>query len=499
MSGLNRTRNQRRKGRGTLVDRAFDRKVESHAFLEGLLRYAEKDVVRFHTPGHRGGRWMDFSLRDADRRGMFSLDTSDVLEGSRPTEDWTTALVSAQNRVRSILEAGATRFLVNGTSGGIHAAIFALGVGRSAVVARASHTSVYAGLIFARTQPVFVPPIYDGEWDISGPPALSSWLDATRQAEPDLVIVTYPDYYGLAMDLSAFVDQVNPIPVIVDEAHGAHFPFAPDSPLPALACGSAITIQSSHKSMGALTQASMLHVHSEALSILPMVDTAINLFQTTSPSPLLLASLEAGIHPDSKRDWVKAISLAASLIEEIPYRTELRCLTADIAWKRWSARLDPSRVVVNVGDAGWNGWEAATWLRKERGIQVELANQRCVVALVSPGNDERDAKRLVESLVDLVQTEPPSPLHILEPPFDVPARLPMWEAIGREREFVPFDECQGRIASELICPYPPGIPVVAPGEEITQEVAEYLAHVRNFGWDVRGPADPTLAVVGVVR
>jgi len=254
--------------------------------------------------------------------------------------------------------------------------------------------------------------------------------------------------------------------------------------------------------LGALTQASVLHVHPSCEHLLPLVDRSLMLLQTTSPSPLLLGSLEAATLQAAAtgcHDWADAVSLAEYIKDRVTAEVRCRCLTSDWVRERWGARLDPTRVVVNVADRGRSGLDVAQTLRRSYNIQVEMANLRCVVALISPGNDEQDAEALIAALT---QTLAKSPERIDMPRVSLPpaprVSLPPWEALKRPIQWVPVDEAVGRVSAEIVAPYPPGVPVLIPGEEISREVVEYLATVRHSGWEVRGAAHADLSLVGVV-
>lgn len=478
-----------------------DERTRGPRFLMGLKRYVDRAIVRFHTPGHRGGRWAHPQwIRTVGEKAL-SLDMSDVLEGESRADDWALLLRAAEERAARLFGAGATRFLVNGTSGGIHAAVFALAAGGPVLISRASHISVYAAATIARSKPCYVEPVYDPDWDIPGPPGPDEWDRACQTERPHLVVVTYPDYYGLALDGTSLMERLDSVPILADEAHGAHFSLCPGAPPPALRWGAAVSVQSTHKMLAALTQASMLHVSGSGKNVIPRVDRALTLFQTTSASPLLLASLESAVEQaveEGRHVWRRAVRLAGTIRAEIQRLTPFRCLSEEEAASRWGVQLDPVRVVVNVGDSGWTGLDAVRHLRQRWRIQAELGNQRSVVLLVTPGNTEDDGERLVLGLADLAKKEAKQTPVPVPPPSSPPRRMLPWEAVGRPTAWVGLQESVGRIAAETVCPYPPGIPVVVPGEEITSEIVEYLYHVTARGWEVRGPVHPDLSLIAVV-
>lgn len=448
-----------------------------------------------------------------------------MLEGEKPGEGWPEALARAEARAARLLGSGATRFLVNGTSGGLHAAIYATALDGVALFPRTSHLSVYAGAIFARAKPVYVVSRYDEEWDIFAPPGAGDLSDAVGAAKPSALVVTYPDYYGLAVDIRSVCRSVAPLPVVADEAHGAHFAFCPGAPAGAIESGCAVSVQSAHKTLGALTQGSWLHVHPDAMHMLRPIDRSLDLFQTTSPSSLLLASLEASVdlleealseeppHEEAGRAsarlglgvagtggaWQRAVELARSVRDGVHRSTPFRALTDAEAEERFGTDLDPLRVVINVGAAGWTGLDAIRVLRTRWGIQLELGNQRSVVALISPGNTQKEADRLVAALAALARETPPrKPPAVPPPPLPHAALFP-WEAWARRARPVDLRAAVGEIAAEMIVPYPPGVPVVVPGEVISPEVAAYLHGVKASGWEIRGATDPSLSTVMVIE
>lgn len=504
---------------------------DGDTFLQGLSRYYERRIVRFHTPGHRGGRWVDPALRNLLSPQALALDVSDVLEGEHGPGDWSAALREAEARASRLFRTERTRFLVNGTTAGIHAAVLALAMGSRIAFGRASHLSVYAAAALAGAEPVYIPFHYDPEWDIPGPLRVEEIARLARESGASLYVDTYPNYYGLAHPIGRLCELLD-VPLIADEAHGSHFTFCPGAPPPALAGGAAVSVQSAHKTLQAMTQASFLHVRRGQVDIAARIDRALSLLQTTSPSPLLLASLEAAVDHSAQEGvdaWRRAAALAGAIRKGIEERAGLRCLDAHEAELRWGAQLDPARVVVNVAPAGWTGLEAAAWLRRECGIQVEMANQRCIVVLVSPGNTEKEGEQLVEALARLAATPPgerngpgagmpgsprqahapkgapsstrpcsASSLAALSPPPIPPRALSLREALAAPAEWIPLENCAGRVAAEFACPYPPGIPVLAPGEEITSDCVEYLRWVRERGWEVRGVRFADLALLGVI-
>lgn len=472
-------------------------------FLQGLKRYTTEKVLRFHTPGHRGGAWVHPMWRNYMGEAALTLDVSDVLSGECPGVGWHELLDEAQRDAAKLFKSGTTHFLINGTTGGLHAAIHALGYGRKVIFPRASHLSVYAGMTHARSQPISISPKYDGSWDIPGPPDVDAFIERSKSTYPELVVSTYPDYYGLATDLRAINQAFPGIHSVIDEAHGSHFLFCNDGPEPALALGSTVSVQSAHKTLGALTQASMLHTRRGAGDdVKRAVRRSLSLFESTSPSPFLLASLEASVSHLSdvaEHSFKEAMQLTSFVRRAIMRDTSFPVMTDTIAYDVFQARLDPLRVVVNVGQLGRTGLDVLQELRDRWNIQLELGNRRTVVALISSGNTEAECEQLVDAFVALSHESSGAPLPPLTFSETPPQKMYTWEALERPTVRRTIKGAVGHISAEYVVPYPPGIPLIIPGEEITPGIVEYMLSARGAGWDIKGIDDPEASTIWVIK
>lgn len=471
-------------------------------FFSGLKRYAEQGVIRFHTPGHRGGRWTTAEWRHGVGHEALSIDVSDVLASDVTGVGWNEAIEAAERRAARLFQSSSTHFLTNGTSGGLHAALYALGQDATVVAARASHLSVYAGLEFARAKPVYVPSPYDREWDIIAPPSAGQVALHARAHDASTIVCTYPDYYGLAIDLDELRRALDHRYLIVDEAHGSHFEFCPQSPMPALRAGCAVSVQSAHKTLGSMTQSSWLHIGRLSAEGVRRIRQSLSLFQSTSPSPLLLGSLEAAVDHLERRetssDWEHAVSLTSDLRDRINRETAFWALTPKDALDRFGASLDPLRLVINVGIGGWTGLQAMQVIREKWNIQLEMSNQRTIVALISPGNSRGECDRLLKALKALSGKRPERRPAIIEPP-PIPQRvMDSWQAATHKTTPVRLMDAIGQVAAEYVVPYPPGIPVVVPGEKVSEEAVEYIERIRENGWEIRGLTDPAAQSIWVV-
>lgn len=472
--------------------------------MEAVAAYAAGGIVPFHTPGHKQGRGADPFLLATLGAAALRVDVSDVLLSPRFNDSWTEALAAAQRLAAEALGADYCFFLVNGTTVGVHAMVLAAAAGRKIIVARNSHRSVVGAVVLADAWPVYVDPVYDQALGVWLPPAPSTWERAMEE-HPDAaaVLVTYPTYEGATADLPAIVRAARKrgMIVLVDEAHGPHFGWHPDLPPRAVAVGADASAQSPHKLLGALTQASWLLGRDGALPR-AAVETVLGILQSTSPSALLLGSLDAARRQmalEGRRLASKALEAAARVEAAVARLPGLRRVRLQ----------DPTKLLIAVDGAGWNGYAAAAALRR-MGVQVEMATARHVLALATLGDDEETVARLCGALERLACEAPPpgSPWA----PWDEAAldpsgalrgagRLvmrPREAALGRTRA-VPLREAMGLVAADVVCPYPPGVPVLCPGEQVSAEAVEYLQAILDKGGEVRGlagsPEAPAVRVV----
>lgn len=430
-------------------------------------------------------------LGSALRLDLTELDETDNLHAPEG------AIAEAQALAARAFGADETYFLVNGSTVGLHAMIMAAcRPGEAIALSRASHLSAMGGILLAGVRPVFVGAGYDAPWQLPADPTPDSLRQAFVDPSVRAVLVTRPDYFGRACDLAALAEvcREHDRLLLVDEAHGAHLGLDPRLPAPALALGADAVVQSTHKLLSAMTQASMLHLKGDRLDS-KHVRKLLRLLQTTSPSFVLLASLDVArqqYEADGSRLWQETLDM----VEEARARLAahgVRCLGAENGPE---ASWDPAKLVVDLSATGHDGYAVAEALHQRR-IQVEIATPRYVGALVSPGNTRSDLDRLVDALLEALRVPgEPQPVPPVPPAPPELALLPLDAFFGRSRT-VPFRAAEGEISTELVCPYPPGIPALVPGERITAEVLEYLDALRGLGASFVGPEDPSLETIQV--
>ncbi len=477
-------------------------------YLDALRAYAQRSPGRFHVPGHKGGPGADPELREALGDAALALDIPALIEGidvgSEPTP-WQ----QAQRLAAEAWGARQTWFLLNGASQGNHVACLALAhLGDEIVVQRNAHSSTVDGLIISGLRPHFVQPELDPELRIAHcitPEALDRALADTPGAVG--AHVTSPTYFGAVADVQALVEVAHShgVPLVVDEAWGAHLAFHPDLPVHALAAGADLVISSTHKIVGSLTQSAMVHVGGELIED-HLVDRAVTLTESTSPNSLLCGSLDAARRLAATRgrellaETIEGLAAARTAIRALP---GLDVLDESIAGRPGVYAYDPLRLAIDVRGTGATGYELAAVMLAEDDIIFELFGENVVVAIFGMAEDVApEVERLVAALEHALERldvaghrehEPFAP----PPPWGELAMTPRDAFLGPQ-EAVPLAEAAGRVAAESLAAYPPGVPNVLPGERLTAPTIEYVQQTLEHGGMLRGAVDRKLRTIRVV-
>ncbi|GAX38110.1 aminotransferase class I/II-fold pyridoxal phosphate-dependent enzyme [Nodularia sp. NIES-3585] len=469
--------------------------------LDALKACTTHAHAPFYTPGHKRGEGIAQPLADLFGTKVFRADLTELADLDNLFAPQG-VIQAAQKLAAEAFGAAQTWFLVNGSTCGIEAAILATcGTGDKIILPRNVHSSVISGLILSGAIPIFLNPEYDSVLDIAHSITPEA-VQVALQKHPDAkaVLVVYPTYYGVCGNLQAIAHITHQyhIPLLVDEAHGAHFAFHPDLPPSALATGADLTVQSTHKVLGAMTQASMLHVQGHRIDI-DRVSKALQLVQSTSPSYILLASLDAArqqmaLHGKALMSRTLSLAdIARRRISEIPGLSVLQM-----------PNLDPTRLTVTVFGLGFTGFAAEEILDEKLGVTAELASLQHLTFIISLGNTASDIEQLVQGLMRLGSGEwgVGSGESMRKGFFvwdDNLGCVSPREAFFAVSEILPLSQTSDRICTEIVCPYPPGIPILMPGELITPGALEYLQQVLSMGGLISGCADTSLQTLKVVR
>ncbi len=453
--------------------------------VDALRRASQRSHASFYTPGHKGGQasplrsWWGENVLAADLPELPELDN--LFAPAGPIRD-------AQTLAAAAFGAEQTWFLANGSTAGVVAAILATCTpGDRLIVPRNVHQSVVSGLILSGAWPVFVPPVCAPDWGLALGVAPETVAAALRRTPAKAVLVVSPTYYGTGSDLAAIADLAHShgVPLLVDEAHGAHFAAHPDLPPTALAAGADVVIQSTHKTLSALTQSAMLHQQGQRLSG-SRLSQALQLVQSTSPNALLLASLDAARHQLATQGKVlltQTLALSALARERLATLPPLRVLTPTAALP---FSLDLTRLTVDVSGLGMTGFEVDEWLH-ERGVTAELPEPRSLTFILSLGTSQADVAQLVARFTDLVATasEEAAQVSAVELPIPTLGCSPR-DAFFADGEVVAVELAVGRTCKATICPYPPGIPALLPGEIVSAEVVARLQAIAASGGVITG-------------
>lgn len=479
-------------------------------YLDALVELASRDVGRFHIPGHKGGRGADPRWREAIGEKALSLDfpsgTEDLDVGPDPLD---TPFEQAQRLAAEAWGAQRSWLLVNGASGGNHAICMALAhLGEVAIVQRNVHSSVIDGLVLSGLKPRFVAPAVDGDLGIANcmtTEALAAALD--EDPLPVAAFIVSPTYYGAVADVAglAEVAHARGVPLVVDESWGAHLAFSDELPANALSCGADVVLNSVHKLGGSLTQSAILHLGSDRIDG-RIVDRSVTLVESTSPSALLTASLDAARRHnvlEGRELLSETIASLRELRRAVVAIDGLDVLDESIAEAPSVFAWDPLRLSIDVRGTGATGNEIARHLRVEHDIWLELYAENVIVAVFGIGEEVAGTgKRLIAGLRDAVE-KLSRPIDGERTPFAPPPPWGPTEMTPRaaflgDQEVVPFSESEGRIAAESLAAYPPGVPNVLPGERLSAETIDFIEDSLAHGGQVRGASDRTLRTVRVV-
>ena len=488
-----------------------DERQRQTPYLDALCAYAARSPARLHVPGHKGGQGADPGLMEAIGERALSMDIPALTHGIDVGLD-PTPFEQAQRLAAEAWGAKRAWFLINGASQGNLAAGLALAHrGTEVVVQRNAHSSTIDSLVLSGMRPTFAEPALDAELGLAHcltAQTLAAALESTPGAVGALVIS--PTYFGAVADIRglAEVAHARGVPLIVDEAWGAHMAFHEALPEHALAAGADLVVSSTHKIVGSLTQSAMLHLGHGAGAMIgeDTVDRAVTLTESTSPNSLLCASLDAArrqaaVH--GRELLERTMATLAVAREQIRSIEGLDVLDDRLAGRPGVFAYDPLRLAVDVRGVAASGYELAPLLREIDDINLELYGQNVLVAVFGMG--ERglgEAPRLVAALREAVrrvglEPEGSSASFAAAPPWGELVMTPREAYLGAQ-EVVPAAEAVGRIAAESLATYPPGIPNVLPGERLSAETLAYVQRTLELGGSVRGASDRLLHTVRVV-
>ena len=467
--------------------------------------YAARKVIPFHVPGHKQGLGVEKEFYDFMGPNPFKIDVTifEMVDG----------LHSPKSHIKRSLELAADAygakesfFCINGTSGAIQTMIMsAVKAGDKILVPRNTHKSVNAGVILSGAQPIYMTPEIDVENGIAHGVSPET-VERTLRENPDAaaVLIINPTYYGVATDLREIVRIVHEydIPLLVDEAHGPHLRFSKELPISAMEAGADACAQSTHKLIGAMTQGSMLHIQGDRLNG-GNIRQILSLLQTTSPSYILLASLDCArkqIALEGKELIKKSIDRANYLRKEINKIDGFKCFGVEILDGMGKHSFDPTKISVSAKDLGYTGYQLERIFVDKYNIQPELSDFYNMLLVTSYADADENIEKVISAIKDISsKTE----VHKSVVSFKNIPEIPEGVQIPRESFFsektrMLIKESIGFISGEFIMAYPPGIPIICPGERITEEIIDYVEDLKIAGLSVQGLEDSNLEYINVI-
>ena len=447
--------------------------------VEALKTAYENPTYQFHIPGHTKGKAIFKDFRKLIGEKALNIDTTDEFDNLGTLHPATGPIKEAQELAAEAFGAKKTFFLLNGSTAGNLALAMALTKkGDKVIVNRNCHRSVLTGMIISGAEPIWICPNRIEDWSIWGNTDAAQ-IEELINKNPDvsMVWITNPTYEGVVSDIKAIsaVCKKHNIPLIVDEAHGCLWNFNKYLPETALKLGADAVVHSLHKTGGSMSQSSMLHISKDSCLNVEAVEKALKLLHTTSPSLMLLASLDAArANLQSKNGQIlleRAVKNAKYLRTRLDSIQGLHQLKADFGYK-----TDVTKVFIRID--GLSGKRLESILEIDFGIEVESASDIGVLILCNIGNKHSDFKYLADCLEKIAATNYQD-IYYLEkrkhmPMLEPQIKMSLREAFYAEKETIPKSEAIGRISAEVVAECPPGISILLPGELITEEHLPYL-------------------------
>lgn len=443
---------------------------------ETLGEYARREPARFHMPGHKG-QDVPFAGRLAGW-DITELDGTDDLAGPAGV------IAQTEQSYAEAYGARASLLLVGGSTAGLNAMALSLGEGKRVLLGRDCHKSALSALALAGHEADFLPPAYDEANGIVGMLTPEQVDAALRERPADAVLLTSPNYFGMCADVAGIADAAHAhgALLLVDGAHGAHFPFSPR--LPGFPAGKVdMWCVSCHKTLAAFTQSAALHLGACCPYDVAHVRRMRNMVQSSSPSYLLMVSLDRALHLARTVGYEKHLDRVEILRARIGRVNGLRVLGAECLGHGIAA-LDPTRIVIDVTERGVDGRLADAAL-SEAGVVCEMSDAYRVVLITTPQDPDEWYDRLIDSLTHLPYgTEPP----VKEPPFLPVGRraCSLRRAMLAPTESLLLSDAVGRAAAGAAGVYPPGLAALVPGERIESAAAEYLLRQQAKGFSLFG-------------
>ncbi len=470
---------------------------------EALQKFREMRIVPFDVPGHKHGKGNP-ELTEFLGEQCVSIDVNSM----KPLDNLchpVSVIREAEELAADAFGASHAFLMVGGTTSSVQSMVLSsCKRGDKIILPRNVHRSVINALVLCGAIPVYVNPEVDRNLGISLGMQREQVAKAIEQ-NPDAVavFVNNPTYYGVCSDLKAIVDMAHKAGMLclVDEAHGTHFYFGENMPITAMKAGADMASVSMHKSGGSLTQSSLLLT---GKNVNPgHVRQIINLTQTTSGSYLLMSSLDISrrnLVMRGKEVFAKVVKMAEYAREEINAIGGYYAFGKELINGNSIFDFDPTKLSVHTRDIGLAGIEVYDILRDEYDIQIEFGEIGNILAYLSIGDREQEIERLVSALAEIRRRYQRDSSGLLSQEYlDPEVVISPQEAFYAKKRSLPLGESEGLVCSEFVMCYPPGIPILAPGERITKEILDYIEYAKIKGCSMTGPEDPDIEYINVLE
>lgn len=484
------------------LEKNYSLKQQSAPIYEALEQFRKMRIVPFDVPGHKRGRGNP-ELVELLGAKCVGIDVNSM----KPLDNLChpiSVIKAAEELAADAFGAAHAFLMVNGTTSSVQSMILSCCKKNDKIILpRNVHKSVINALVLCGAKPVYVNPEVDAHLGISLGMDFSQVERAVNE-NPDAVaiFVNNPTYYGVCSDLSQIVELAhkNNMLVLADEAHGTHFYFGDNMPITAMAAGADMSSVSMHKSGGSLTQSSFLLIGKNVNK--GHVRQIINLTQTTSGSYLLLSSLDISrrnLALRGRQAFNELSELAEYARGEINKIGGYYAFSEELVNKKSIFDFDKTKLSVHTLDIGLAGIEVYDILRDEYDIQIEFGDLGNILAYLSIGDRKQEVERLVSALADIKRRYQKDKTGMLSQEYIPPTviKTPQ-ESFYAKKESLPIKETQGRICSEFVMCYPPGIPILAPGEMITDRIIDYILYAKEKGCSLTGPEDEVIERLNVL-
>lgn len=476
---------------------------QSAPVYEALERFRKMRIVPFDVPGHKHGRGNP-ELVELLGSKCVGIDVNSM----KPLDNLchpVSVIKEAEELAAEAFGAAHAFLMVGGTTSSVQSMILSCcKKGDKIILPRNVHRSAINALVLCGAKPVYVNPDVDNHLGIS----LGMKIEQVKKAihdNPDAVavFVNNPTYYGICSDLRTIVEEAHRygMKVLADEAHGTHFYFGESMPVSAMAAGADMASVSMHKSGGSLTQSSFLLIGPRVNA--GYVRQIINLTQTTSGSYLLLSSLDISrrnLALRGKESFERVVELAGYARNEINQIGGYYAFSKEMINGSSIFDFDTTKLSVHTLDIGLAGIEVYDILRDEYDIQIEFGDLGNMLAYLSIGDRKQEVERLVSALADIKRRYRKDKTGMLSQEYISPTVvMTPQESFYAEKESLPIKETTGRVCSEFVMCYPPGIPILAPGEQITDNIIDYILYAKEKGCSMTGPEDENIERLNVLK